>query len=126
MRSAVALGGLSCVGIQRAASGLRFIFFFVLPYAPELPCVGGVQKLCSLVLLQKKTRKPRIASFYSRISRTHRGGLMALPEEEYTTSSSVRVALWSNALFCMPHRATSRATGDAMSTPMSWNLQGGV
>jgi hypothetical protein len=120
MRSAVALGGLSCVGIQRAASGLRFIFFFV------HPCVGGCQKLCTLVLLQKKTRKPRIASFYSRISRTHRGGLMALPEEEYTTSSSVLVALWSNALFCMPHRATSRATGDAMSTPMSWNLQGGV
>ena len=32
------------------AAGLRFIFFFVLPCAPELPCVGGLQKLCSLVL----------------------------------------------------------------------------
>ena len=31
-------------------TGLRFIFFSVLPCAPELPCVGRHENLCSLML----------------------------------------------------------------------------
>ena len=52
---------------QAGRSRAQVRIFFVLPCAPELPCVGGGQKLCSLVLhIKKVARKARNALYFIR------------------------------------------------------------